>query len=165
MIDIEQGIITIKGVKGHETLNYKLKHPTHEMLREYLTKYRNFYPFPTPNEMSDAWRTARRKVAEGTKCPEIEKIQMRNLRNYSGAQYYLSMPIRDPIGVMRHLRHKKVERTMHYIRAIVLPVEEDIEFEHIITHNYNEEGKAIDNGWTLVRAINETTALYKKRKA
>ena len=54
---------------------------------------------------------------------------------------------------------------MHYIRAIVLPVGEDIEFEHIITHNYDEEGKAIDNGWTLVRAINETTALYKKRKA
>ena len=44
MIDIEQGTITIKGVKGHDTKNYKLKHPTQEMIKEYLAKYRNFCP-------------------------------------------------------------------------------------------------------------------------
>ena len=63
---------------------------------------------------------------------------------------------------MRHLRHKKIERTMHYIRAIVLPLEEDIEFEHVITHNYDEEGKAIDNGWTLVRARTNNSPIQRK---
>ena len=165
MIDLEQRIITITGVKGHESGNYKLKEKTAKMLEEYLAKHAEEYPFSNPKLMGQAWIRARDKLASDTKSPELKKIPMKNLRNYSGAQLYISMPVRDPIGVMRHLRHKKIERTMHYIRAIVLPTEEDMEWTHIITHTIEEEGKAIDTGYTLVRAINETTALYKKRKA
>jgi hypothetical protein len=34
----------------------------------------------------------------------------------------------------------------------------------MVTHSIEEETKAIDAGFQLVRAINETTAIYKKRK-
>ena len=65
--------------------------------------------------------------------------------------------------VMRHLRRKKIERTMHYIRALIPPTEEDMEWQHIIAHSLEEEGRAIDSNYILVRTINETTATQKRK--
>jgi hypothetical protein len=97
------------------------------------------------------------------KQPELANIQLRNLRNYSGAQFYNSMPIRDPVALMRHFRHKKLETTMHYIRAIILDLADD-NWISLITHSPEEGCKAIEKGYQLVRAINETKAIYRKRK-
>jgi len=135
------------------------------MLRTYLSKYgKGTNPFPTPDQMADAWRNARRKASKALCNQEILKIPLKNLRNYSGARLYLSLPIRDPIAVMRHLRHKKLDTTMHYIRGMVINYEDDGQWTSLITQSPEEECKAIENGYQLVRAINKTTAIYKKRK-
>jgi hypothetical protein len=65
---------------------------------------------------------------------------------------------------MQHLRHKKLETTMHYIKAITIEYEEDDQWISLITNSPDEECKAIEKGYTLVRAINETKAIYRKRK-
>ncbi len=78
--------------------------------------------------------THRRRTAEKLYKPELDKIPCKNLRNYSGAQFYLNLPIRDPIAVMRHLRHKKLETTMHYIRAIVLDEDPTIHLQNSTIH-------------------------------
>jgi hypothetical protein len=83
------------------------------------------YPFPKPKIMADAWRDTRDRLADKLKQPDLKKIPMKNLRNYSGARLYLSLPVRDPIAVMRHLRHKKLETTMHYIRGIILDADDE----------------------------------------
>jgi len=43
-------------------------------------------------------------------------------------------------------------------------LQETDEWTTMVTHDINEETKAINAGFQLVRAINETTAIYKKRK-
>ena len=163
-INMEKGEISITGHKGHDSGNYRLKPHIAEMLRDYLTTHTENQPFPNPKSMTHTWIRARDRAADQLKQPEIKNIQLRNLRNYSGATFYNSMPVRDPIAVMRHLRHKKLETTMHYIRAIVLDYGEDDQWTTLITRTNEEECKAIEKGYQLVRAINETTALYKKRK-
>ena len=110
------------------------------------------------------WQKYREKAAKKLHKPELKHIELRNLRNYSGERFYKNLPIRDPIALMRHLRHKKLETTMHYIRAIVLDYEEDDQWISLITRSNEEECKAIEKGYTLVRAINETTAIFRKRK-
>jgi integrase len=122
-IDTEQGIISVEGHKGHASGTYRLKASTADMLREYLAKNPQEYPFPKPDQMSDMWRKARDKLADYLKQPELRNIPMKNLRNYSGAKLYYTT--RDPIAVMRHLRHKKLETTMHYIRGITLDAGEE----------------------------------------
>lgn len=74
------------------------------MLREYIAKNPQEYPFPQPKVMSQIWRKTRNKIADNLKQPNFKKIPMKNLRNYSGAKLYYSL--KDPIAVMRHLRHK-----------------------------------------------------------
>jgi len=88
---------------------------------------------------------------------------MKNLRNYSGAQFYLSMPIRDPWAVMRHFRHKKMETTQHYLRAIVLDGEEDIEYTSKAVQTKEEAMKLIDANYQYVQTI-DGWHIYRKRK-
>jgi integrase len=160
-INEKTGEISITGVKGHGSKVYKLTPHTADLLRIYLAKYKSEQPFPHPHVQSQMFLRYKTQAAEKLHKPELMRIQLRNLRNYSGEQYYKHMPIRDPIGVMQHFRHKKLETTMHYLRAMII---EDDEWISLITHSPEEECKAIEKGYQLVRTINETTAIYRKRK-
>ena len=163
-IDTEQGILRVRGVKGHDAGTYKLKPRTAEMLKVYMHEHPDEHPFPNEHAMSQVWTDTRRRTIKKLCNPDLEKIELRNPRNYSGATLYKSLPIRDPIVIMRHLRHKKLDTTMHYIRAIVLDYEEDDQWISLVTKTPEEECKAIEKGYQLVRALNETTAIYRKRK-
>jgi hypothetical protein len=158
-IDLGQAIISVKGLKGHGSANYKLKTATAEMMREYLAKYPQDYPFPQPKVMAKMWRDARRKAADLHGQPELNKIPMKNLRNYAGAQYYYRFP--DPIGVMRHLRHKRMETTMHYLRALVL--EGDVEYDCKTAKTADEIQKLVTLGYTKQDEI-DGIHIYRKRK-
>jgi hypothetical protein len=110
-IDTEQGIISAKGCKGHASRTFKFKQRTAELLRIYMHKHPEEHPFPTPKAISLAWRQHRNRTARKLNEPELKNVLMRNLRNYSGAQLYFKT--QDPILIMRHLGHKKLETTMH----------------------------------------------------
>ena len=158
-IDTEQGIIKIKGCKGHASGTYKLRRQTAEMLRVYLHKNPQEQPFPTSERMGDAWRSTRRRTATKLCKPEINSILLKSLRNYAGAQLYYKT--QDPIAVMRHLRHKKLETTMHYIRGITTGGEEEYTVKTATTP---EEAKAlIEAGFQKVDEF-DGIHLYRKRK-
>jgi hypothetical protein len=93
------------------------------MLRIYTHKHPEKYPFPKSYMMGQVWRDTRERTATKLCKPELNKIPLKNLRNYSGAKLYYKT--QDPIAVMRHLRHKKLETTMHYIRGITIGGEEE----------------------------------------
>jgi hypothetical protein len=154
-----QAIISIKGLKGHGSANYKLKAPIANMLREYLAKDPKEYPFPRPYIMSIMWRRARKTASKNHNDPSLLTIPMKNLRNYSGAQFYYQFP--DPIGVMRHLRHKRMETTMHYLRAITLGG--DIQYDCKTAKTPEEITKLIELGYTLADTI-DGIHFYRKRK-
>jgi len=158
-IDMEQGIISIKGTKGHASGTYKLKERTANMLREYLAKDQREYPFPQPKVMSQIWRKVRNRLADNLKQPQLKKIPMKNLRNYSGAKLYYSL--KDPIAVMRHLRHKKLETTMHYIRAITIGGEE--EYTCKTANTITEATELIENGFEYITEM-DRLKLFRKRK-
>jgi integrase len=162
-IDKEQAIISIRGCKGHASGTYKLKPQTAEMLRIYLHEHTQEHPFPKSTVMGQVWRDTRERTAKKLCKPDLNKIPLKSLRNYSGAQLYLNLPVRDPIAVMRHLRHKKLETTMHYIRGIALTSDEDASYMCRATDDKNEIMKLIEDGYTKVDEINGLH-LYRKRK-
>jgi hypothetical protein len=62
---------------------------------------------------------------------------------------------------MRHLRHKKLETTMHYLRAITFDGDPEYDCK---TAKTPEEAKAlIEIGYTYVQTI-DNIHLYRKRK-
>ena len=162
-IDTEQGIIRIRGTKGHASGAYKLKTRTAEMLRHYLAKNPQEHTFPNSKAIRQVWIDTRRRTAKKLSRPELDQIPCKNLRNYSGATFYKNLPIRDPIAVMRHLRHKKLETTMHYIRAIVLDFNEDDQWICRTSTTLQEDSQLIENGFQFVTE-RDGTKLFRKRK-
>jgi integrase len=158
-IDTEQGIISIRGTKGHASAQYKLKPQTAEMLRLCIHRNPQEYLFPPSGNMGDAWRNARRKAMKTLCKPELDKIELKSLRNYSGAMLYYRL--QDPIAVMRHLRHKKLETTMHYIRGITITGEE--EYTCKAAHDIKEATALIEAGFQYVTEM-DGLKLFRKRK-
>jgi integrase len=119
-INKEQGTISILGTKDHDNGTYKLKDTTAEMLRQYLAHpltNNDEYPFPNAKTIGETWVRIRKKLADKLCKPEINKIQLKNLRNYAGAVFYTTMG-KDPIQTMHFMRHKKLETTMDYLRGL-----------------------------------------------
>jgi integrase len=158
-IDAEQGLISIRGCKGHASGTYKLKTQTAEMLRIYLHKNPQENPFPRSVIMGQVWRDTRERASTKLCKHELNNIPLKNLRNYSGAQLYYKLP--DPIAVMRHLRHKKLETTMHYIRGITTGGEE--EYICKTAQTLQEATALIEQGFQYITEI-DGTRLFKKRK-
>ena len=162
-INKETGEISITGVKGHSSKNYRLKPPTKDLLLRYLAKHPEEHPFPKAHTQSQMWYQFRAKAAEKLHKPQLLNIALRNLRNYSGERFYKNLPTRDPILLMQHFRHKKLERTMHYIRAIILDYEENEQFISRISTTIQEDAKLIENGFQYVTE-RDGKKLFRKRK-
>jgi hypothetical protein len=64
---------------------------------------------------------------------------------------------------MRHLRHKKLETTMHYIRAIVLDYEDDDQWISRTSTTIEEDAKLVENGFQDVTE-RDGIKLHRKRK-
>jgi hypothetical protein len=133
------------------------------MLRVYLHKNPERQPFPKAHVQSQMFLRYKKRAAAKLCRPEIMKIQLRNLRNYSGERFYKTMPVRDPIAVMQHFRHKKLETTMHYLRAMIIEYGEEDNWTSLITNSLEEEAKAVEKGWQFVTR-NGDKALYRKRR-
>ena len=86
--DQTQDIFNVRGLKGHGDNNYKLRPRIAQMLKDYLALNPQQYPFPRPKTMQKMWIRARTKASQNNNDPELIKIPMKNLRNYSGVQAY-----------------------------------------------------------------------------
>jgi len=162
-MNLETGEISIQGCKGHASATYKLKPQIAEMLRIYISKHPEEHPFPNSHAMTQIWIDTRRRASKKLCNPELDKIPLKNLRNYSGAQKYLNMPVRDPIAVMRHLRHKKLETTMHYIRGIVL--DEDPTYTCRTATTPQESAALIEEGFEYITGtFQDGGKQFRKRK-
>jgi integrase len=158
-IDTVKGIMRVRGYKGHASGTYKLKKRTLEMIIEYLSKNPQEYPFPRAKVMGEMWLTFRNRLADNINQPELKQIQLRHLRNYSGAKLYNKL--KDPIAVMRHLRHKKLETTMHYLRSIDLNEEE--EYTVRTANTVQQAIELVENGFQYVTDI-DNVKIFRKRK-
>jgi hypothetical protein len=115
-------VISVIGTKEHDNGTYYLSTGTSDMLREYI-KWRktkqhkhnliqpmqkdpSLYPFPTQNSLGDSWIKARRQASKKLCKPELENIELKDLRNYAGAIHYITMG-RDPLETKKFMRHKK----------------------------------------------------------
>jgi integrase len=96
--------------------------------------------------------------------PRLQKITFHTFRHWKGTTEYHKT--KDIMHVASILGHKDIKSTMKYIaieNALYSNTFDD-EWTHKVCHSIEEEGKLINAGFELVRAINETTTIYRKRK-
>jgi integrase len=103
------------------------------------------------------------RTASKLNNPRIKQISFHTFRHWKATMEYHET--KDIIHVKTMLGHKRIDSTMIYINIEqALFLFDCDQWTSIVIHNIDEETKAVEANFTLVRSINETTAIYKKRK-
>jgi integrase len=105
----------------------------------------------------------RKRAVEKLSNQRLLQISFHTLRHWKGTTEYHAT--KDIKHVQYILGHKHSDTTDIYInleQAAFLSNTD--EWNTKVSHNVDEETQLINAGFTLIRSINETTAIYKKRK-
>jgi len=158
-IDAENGIINVQGCKGHNSRSLKLRPQIADMLREYLHKCPDKYPFPKSKSLTEMWIRTRKRVAKNTNNPQLNQIPLRNLRHHYACKTYDRT--KDILLVMQKLGHKKIETTMLYTQLITF--DEEDHYTCKTAQNVKECQDLIEHGFTYITEI-DGYKLFRKRK-
>lgn len=105
----------------------------------------------------------RKEISERFQNPRLKKISFHTFRHWKGTIEYHKT--KDILHVKKILGHKTTRCTEIYINlesALFLQNTDD--WITKVSHSLDEETELINANFQLVRAVNETTAIYKKRK-
>jgi integrase len=158
-IDIEKGVITVRGFKGHTSRIFKLKDETVAMLKEYLKRYGSSKQlFPSSLYMCKMWRKFKKKTAIKLQDPSLLIIRLYDLRHFYATMLYYRT--KDILLVKQQLGHRKIETTMIYTQLVNF--NED-EYYSATARNVQEAQKLIENGFEYVTTF-EGIMIFRKRK-
>jgi integrase len=158
-IDLDRGILSVQGLKGHTSRSFKLKSDTLACLREYLYRIEDEKLFPDSKWMGKIWRRLRRRVAEKLGDPSFKSIRLYDLRHFYATNLYHKS--KDILLVKQQLGHKKIETTLIYTQLVSFG-EED-EFYSATANSVNEAAKLIEQGFDYICDI-DAVKLFRKRK-
>lgn len=104
----------------------------------------------------------RESISKKLADPKILLIHFHTFRHYKAT---VTMQQMGDSGYVRYvLGHKTSHMTDRYSRQALAQTYDNSQFTSRVTKTLDEEQELVNSGRTLVRAINETTALYRKRK-
>ena len=113
--------------------------------------------------LRDYYCKQRKHISERLQNPRIKAITFHTFRHWKATMEYHKT--KDIMHVKYVLGHKGINNTLIYVNIEqALFLSDTDEWITQVSHNETEELKLIEANFTLVRAINETTAIYKKRK-
>ena len=163
-VDLERRIIAINSPEKGSRARLC---PISEKLRTMIGQ------LPRPNKLlfrlqkeslRKVFEQMRNRTAIKLANPRLQKITFHTFRHWKGTTEYHKT--KDIMHVASILGHKDIHSTQKYIvieNALYSNTFDD-EWTHKVCHSIEEEGKLINAGFELVRAVNETTTIYRKRK-
>ena len=161
-IDTQRKTIYIIGEKGSNSRILPLSDKAISMINH--VKRTNNHVFKTKAKgFRKTFQKLRKRKATQTNNPRLLKIHFHTFRHWKGTTEYHKT--RDIYHVRNVLGHRNMNTTLLYITLEnALYQTSSDEWTSTVTHSIEEETQAISTGFELVRAINETTAIYRKRK-
>jgi integrase len=161
-IDTQRKTIYITAEKGSNDRILPISIQLIEMLNT-MSHINNKVFQTTKKGQRNTFDKLKKRVAKKINNPRLNEIHFHTFRHWKATMEYHK--IRDIMHVKELLGHKDIESTAVYIHIEkTLWIQTTDEYTSIVTHNIDEETNAINSGFELVRAINETTAIYRKRK-
>jgi integrase len=158
-VDLERGILSVQGLKGHTSRSFKLKSDTLACLKLYLYRVKDEKPFPDSKWMGKIWRRLRKRVAERLCNPSVRTIRLYDLRHFYATTLYHRT--KDILLVKQQLGHKKIETTLIYTQLVQFS-EED-EFHSATAKTVDEAAKLIEQGFDYICDV-DGVKLFRKRK-
>jgi integrase len=159
-VDLERKTMKITPEKGSNARILPISEKLIAMLKNIPNKTEYVFPCKKPRK---TYESVRKRTALKLNNPRLLQINLHTFRHWKATTEYHNT--KDIIHVAKLLGHKNIKNTMIYINLdSALWLQSSDQWTSLVTHSIEEETKAVDAGFELVRSINETTALYKKRK-
>ena len=162
-INLEYKILSITPEKGSNPRILKISDRLLGMINKLSRQHAPFIFQPSKSMQREYLRIQRKKVAEKLGNPRINEISFHTFRHWKGTMEYHST--KDIMHVRAILGHKNINSTLIYINIEETMFNNNVdEWITKVAHDVEEETQLVNVGYQLVRSINETTAIYKKRK-
>ena len=163
-VDLERKIVAInKSEKGSRARLCPISEKLRAMLGQ-LPRPNNLVFRLKKESLRKIFEAMRKRTAKKLVNPRLDKITFHTFRHWKGTTEYHKT--KDIMHVASILGHDDIHSTQKYIvieNALYSNTFDD-EWTHKVLHSIEEEGKLINAGFELVRAVNETTTIYRKRK-
>ena len=161
-LDFQRKCTTITPEKGSNPRILPISDKLIAMLNELPRTKQTVFP-QCNHALRSRYAKQRKTASLKLQNPRIRQISFHTLRHFKGTTEYHAT--KDILHVKYILGHKDIKSTMIYINLEqALYLTENDQWITKVSHNETEELQLIEANFTLVRAINETTAIYKKRK-
>jgi len=161
-LDLENGIISIKTVKGGRSRQEKIKPQTLALLKTYISKNHlglNDNLFSTVKNMTKAFQRARDRLAIRYDDPEYKKIRLYDLRHFYGSMLYHQT--KDLLYVKEKMGHRSITSTMKYMHLINF---ESDEFVVKVASTLKEFTELLENGFEYVSDYEGGLKVLRRRK-
>jgi integrase len=161
-INTQQKTINITPEKGSNPRILPINDKLINMLNRFTKRNEHVF-IQDIDSLRTTFVNQRTETSKKLQNERLKQISFHTLRHFKGTMEYHKT--KDIMHVKYVLGHKKIESTMIYINIEqALYLADTDEWTHKVSHSLEEEGQLIEANFTLVRSINETTAIYKKRK-
>ena len=112
--------------------------------------------------LRSTFQELRNRTANKLVNPRLKQIHLHTFRHWKATTKMHEC--HDAWEAKQILGHKTIKSTEIYIHIDQMTSNYSKQWSSLVTHSIEEETKAVNTGFDLVRAINETTAIYRKRK-
>lgn len=162
--DFETSTVRITPEKNSNPRIFKMSQKLVGMLRSLPRNYGK-YVFSNPDMPLDHFRDnycqQRKRIAQKTQSPRIQKIQFKTMRTWKGTMEYHKT--RDVLHVMQVLGHKNIKNTLIYIQLEEALFNDEIDFVSKVAKTEAEVCVLIESGFDFVCDF-EGHKLFRKRK-
>ncbi len=161
-IDTERKTINITPLKGSNPRILPISEKLITMLN-FMAKTHEKIFYQGLHVYRTAFCKQRKKASIKLSNQRMLKISFHTLRHWKGTmEYHKSKDVKHVQYVLGHKHSNSTDLYINLEQALLL--KESDEWCSRISHTLEEETQLIEAGFTLVRGINETTAIYRKRK-
>jgi integrase len=162
-LDTERRLLSITPEKGSNPRILPISDKLLGMLNSLPHNHGDNIFQPKKRMLREYFSLQRKRVAEKLQNPRIKLISFHTLRHWKGTMLYAEL--RDLREVQKFLGHKSILTTTIYENLADALFKTDAgKWIHKVCNTIEEETDAIDAGYELVRAVNETKTIYRRRK-
>ena len=162
-LDTERRTISITPEKGSTPRILSISTKLVAMLTELSKQHSPNIFQPQKKMLREYFSIQRKEISKRLENPRLKQITFYTFRHWKGTmEYYKTLDQKHVQYILGHKSIVSTDKYIHYTNAL-FHITTD-EWTSKVSHNLEEETQLIDAGFSLVRSINETTAIYKKRK-
>ena len=146
-VNLQDKTITITGVKGHRTRQYKISNELLTLLTQLPKRSDRIFSFKKARYLNDALWKYKHILAKETGNTDFLKVHFHTFRHFAISWHYFKT--KDIVETQRFARHCNIQNTLRYVHIVKSWVKEN-KYDVVYAEGKEELTKYLSEGYELV---------------